>query len=280
VLADKHGNVVYLFERECSIQRRHQKLVEEAPSAILSPELRQKMGESAADVARACQYVGAGTVEFLLDDQLNYYFLEMNTRLQVEHPVTELITGLDLVKQQILVARGEKLAFTQADLSINGHAIELRVCAEDPLNNFLPSIGNLQTYLPPRGIGIRVDDGYREGMDIPIYYDNMLAKLITYGANRQEAIERMIRAIDEFRLTGIASTLAFGKFVMQHPNFINGNFDTNFIKHYFLPESLVAENTDEARAAALIGAYLLQNKPTATSITETAKPSSKWRNRR
>ena len=169
VLADTHGNVVHLFERECSIQRRHQKLVEEAPSAVLTPELRAAMGKSACDVARACDYVGAGTVEFLLDESHQYYFLEMNTRLQVEHPVTELITGIDLVKQQILVARKEALSFAQSDLKILGHAIELRVCAEDPANNFLPSTGHLQTYQPPRGVGVRVDDGYQEGMEMPIF---------------------------------------------------------------------------------------------------------------
>ena len=173
VLADTHGNIVHLFERECSIQRRHQKVVEEAPSAILTPELRMAMGQSACDAARSCNYVGAGTVEFLVDDKMNYYFLEMNTRLQVEHPVSECITGIDLVKEQIRVARGEKLAFTQEDLSINGHALEIRVYAEDPTNNFLPDIGRLNTYVRPQGPGVRVDDGFEEGMDIPIYYDQI-----------------------------------------------------------------------------------------------------------
>ncbi|MGV3641414.1 MAG: acetyl-CoA carboxylase biotin carboxylase subunit, partial [Adhaeribacter sp.] len=177
VLGDSHGNIVHLFERECSIQRRHQKVVEEAPSAILSPELREQMGQSAVNVARACQYLGAGTVEFLLDENKHFYFLEMNTRLQVEHPVTELITGLDLVKEQIKIAQGEALSFTQQDLSITGHAMELRVYAEDPANNFLPDIGKLSTYKRPQGPGVRVDDGFEEGMEIPIYYDPMIAKL-------------------------------------------------------------------------------------------------------
>ncbi len=280
VLADKHGNVVHLFERDCSVQRRHQKLVEEAPSAVLTPEIRTAMGKSAVDVARACDYVGAGTVEFLLDEELNFYFLEMNTRLQVEHPVTELITGLDLVKQQILVARGEKLAFEQDDLQILGHAIELRVCAEDPANNFLPSIGKLVTYQPPRGVGVRVDDGYEEGMDIPIYYDNMLAKLIAYGANRQEAIERLLRAIGEFKITGVATTLSFGAFTLQHENFIQGNFDTHFIGHYFTPEVLKDEREDEMEIAALMAAYLVKNAktPSATAMTQQ-QTSSKWRDR-
>ncbi|HZG00555.1 MAG TPA: acetyl-CoA carboxylase biotin carboxylase subunit, partial [Chitinophagales bacterium] len=198
ILADNHGNTVYLFERECSIQRRHQKLVEEAPSSVLTPELRKKMGESAVAVAKACDYSGAGTVEFLVDDKLNYYFLEMNTRLQVEHPVTELITGIDLVKEQIRVAEGHELPFTQGDLRIHGHAIELRVCAEDPMNNFLPVTGTLQHYVRPQGPGIRVDDGFEQGMEIPIFYDPMIAKLIAYGEDRTQAIERLKRAIDEY----------------------------------------------------------------------------------
>jgi len=188
VLADTHGNVVHLFERECSVQRRHQKVVEEAPSAVLTPEIRKAMGEAAIKVARACDYVGAGTVEFLLDENKNFYFLEMNTRLQVEHPVSEIIAGIDLVEQQIKVARGEKLEFTQDDLSINGHALEVRVYAEDPLQNFMPSIGTLSTYKTPVGEGIRVDDGFEEGMEVPIYYDPMISKLITYGKDRAEAI--------------------------------------------------------------------------------------------
>ncbi|MEO0790291.1 MAG: acetyl-CoA carboxylase biotin carboxylase subunit, partial [Bacteroidota bacterium] len=203
VLADNQGNTVHLFERECSVQRRHQKVVEEAPSAVLSPELRHQMGEAAVRVAKACDYVGAGTVEFLLDADHNFYFLEMNTRLQVEHPVTELITGLDLVEQQIRVARGESLSFSQEDLSINGHALELRVYAEDPLDNFLPSIGTLSQYELPEGNGIRVDGGYEQGMEVPIYYDPMLSKLITYGRDRAEAIEMMRRAIDQYRITGV-----------------------------------------------------------------------------
>ncbi len=187
VLGDKHGNIVYLFERECSIQRRHQKVIEEAPSAILTPELRKKMGECAVAAARSCNYHNAGTVEFLLDDKLNFYFLEMNTRLQVEHPVSEIITGLDLVKEQIKIAEGHPLSFKQDDMKINGHAIEVRVYAEDPLNNFLPDIGKLITYKTPKGPGIRVDDAYEEGMDIPIYYDPMIAKLVVHGKDRNDA---------------------------------------------------------------------------------------------
>src|SRR5690606_27680934 len=213
IMADEHGNVIHLFERECSIQRRHQKVIEEAPSAILTPELRNKMGEAAVKVAKACDYLGAGTVEFLLDENLNFYFLEMNTRLQVEHPVTEMITGLDLVEMQIKVARGEALSIKQEDLQIKGHAMELRVYAEDPLHDFLPSVGNLEVYSLPVGEGIRVDNGFEQGMDVPIYYDPMLSKLITYGKTREESIQLMIKAIENYHVEGVSTTLPFGKFV-------------------------------------------------------------------
>lgn len=259
VLADAHGNAVYLFERECSIQRRHQKVVEEAPSSILSPEMRAAMGEDAVKVAKSCGYLGAGTVEFLVDDKLNYYFLEMNTRLQVEHPVTEWITGLDLVEQQIRIARGEPLAFKQEDLSIHGHSVELRVCAEDPLNNFLPNVGRLNTYRLPVGENIRVDGGYEEGMDIPIYYDPLLAKLITWGPNREAAIRRMIEAIEAYEVEGVATTLPFGKFVCQHEAFLSGHFDTNFIKNYYTPEALIEQTKAEAQVAASIARRLFED---------------------
>jgi acetyl-CoA carboxylase biotin carboxylase subunit len=266
ILADNFGNTVYLFERECSIQRRHQKLVEEAPSAILTPESRKSMGEDAVKVAKACNYRGAGTVEFLLDEQLNYYFLEMNTRLQVEHPVTEWITGLDLVEQQIRAARGEKLAFTQADLTIKGHAIELRVCAEDPANNFLPSVGTLTKYRPPLSMEhVRVDGGYEEGMEIPIFYDPMLAKLIAYGDTREEAIQRLIEAIDNFEIEGVATTLPFGKFVLQHEAFKSAHFDTHFVQKYYSAEKL--QSDDEAHVASALALHLFkQNKMKLVSV--------------
>ncbi|NER17439.1 acetyl-CoA carboxylase biotin carboxylase subunit [Spongiivirga citrea] len=250
VLADEHGNVVHLFERECSIQRRHQKVVEEAPSAVLTPQLRNAMGEAAVRVAQACDYVGAGTVEFLLDSDLNFYFLEMNTRLQVEHPVTEIIAGLDLVEQQIKVARGEKLAFAQSDLSIQGHALELRVYAEDPYDNFAPSIGTLSTYKTPKGEGIRLDDGFEEGQEIPIYYDPMISKLITYGETRDEAIQLMIHAIDNYHIKGIETTLPFGRFVCKHEAFVSGDFDTNFVKKYYSKDDI----EQDEKAAATIAA--------------------------
>ena len=252
VLADKHGNVVHLFERECSIQRRHQKVVEEAPSSVLTPALRNEMGEAAVRVAKACDYVGAGTVEFLLDDDNKFYFLEMNTRLQVEHPVTELITGIDLVEQQINIARGETLPFEQKDITLKGHAMELRVYAEDPLNDFLPSVGNLERYELPVGDNIRVDNGFEEGMDVPIYYDPMLAKLITYGKNRQASIERMLQAIAMYKVEGIETTLPFGKFVFESDVFKSGNFNTHFVKNHYSPEKLKSAFESEAKIAAQI----------------------------
>ncbi|WP_192816524.1 acetyl-CoA carboxylase biotin carboxylase subunit [Dokdonia sp. PRO95] len=252
VMADNHGNVIHLFERECSIQRRHQKVVEEAPSVVLTPQLREEMGQAAIKVAKACNYRGAGTVEFLLDDQHNFYFLEMNTRLQVEHPVTELISGTDLVELQIRVARGEKLSIAQEDLSIKGHALELRVYAEDPLNDFLPSVGNLSTYILPEGEGIRIDNGFEQGMDIPIYYDPMLSKLIVYAPTREEAIELLSKAIDDYKIEGAQTTLPFGKFVCEHEAFRSGNFDTHFVKKYYSPEALKEGFKEEARIAALI----------------------------
>lgn len=279
VLADIHGNIVHLFERECSVQRRHQKVVEEAPSAVLTPDIREAMGNCAVNVARACNYVGAGTVEFLLDENKDFFFLEMNTRLQVEHPVTEMITGVDLVKEQIKVARGEKLSFTQEDLQIKGHAMEVRVYAEDPKNNFLPDIGRLQTYQRPGGIGVRVDDGFEEGMEVPIYYDPMISKLITYGKDREEAIERMVRAIEDYQVAGVETTLSFGKYVMQHPAFISGDFDTHFVKNHFDPEKLDESNELEAEAAAMLATTLL-SKGKAKSVKQATTSRSKWRENR
>lgn len=280
VLGDNYGNIVHLFERDCSIQRRHQKVVEEAPSSVLSEELRQKMGESAVNAARSCNYTGAGTVEFILDENLDFFFLEMNTRLQVEHPVTEMITGVDLVKEQIKIARGEKLSFKQEDLKIKGHAMELRVYAEDPANNFLPDIGNLKTYITPKGPGIRVDDGFEQGMDIPIYYDPMIAKLVSFGKDRTEAIERMIRAIDEYQITGIQTTLGFGKFVMQHEAFVSGKFDTHFVSNYFKPEYLEGGNEDEAMIAALLGTVFLKQHNKNRSETLPVQTNSNWKKNR
>lgn len=252
VMADSQGNVLYFFERECSIQRRHQKVIEEAPSSVLTPEIREKMGEAAVLVAKSCDYLGAGTVEFLYDESDNFYFLEMNTRLQVEHPVSELICGVDLVELQIKVARGEALMIKQEDLKIKGHAMEVRVYAEDPMNDFLPSVGHLDVYQLPVGNGIRVDNGFEQGMDIPIYYDPLLSKLITYGETREEAIELMIKAIEDYKIEGVQTTLPFGKFVFEHEAFRSGKFDTNFVKKYFSPEILKVQMGKEAEIAALI----------------------------
>lgn len=252
VLSDTHGNTVHLFERECSVQRRHQKVVEEAPSAVLTPALRQQMGEAAVKVAKACDYVGAGTVEFLLDETLNFYFLEMNTRLQVEHPVTEFITGIDLVEQQIKVANGEELSFSQDDIQLKGHAVELRVYAEDSLHNFMPSVGTLDVYKIPTGEHIRVDDGFVEGMQVPIQYDPMLSKLITYGKTRAAAIQLMIEAISNYEVEGVSTTLPFGKFVFMHEAFRSGNFDTHFVKKYYSEEKMKEELEAEAAIAARV----------------------------
>lgn len=280
ILADNFGNVVYLFERECSIQRRHQKVIEEAPSSILTPELRAAMGKSACDVARSCNYTGAGTVEFLVDESRNYYFLEMNTRLQVEHPVTEMITGLDLVKEQIKVARGEKLSFHQADLKIHGHALEVRVYAEDPTNNFLPDIGRLATYQRPAGPGVRVDDGFDEGMDIPIFYDPMISKLITHGQDRTEAIQRMVRAIDDYKITGCQTTLGFCRWAIQHDAFTSGDFDTNFVKKYFVPGVLKTVVDKEEEVAALAAARAFDMYQKAVAPVPVTNVKSRWKSER
>lgn len=276
LLADNHGNVVYLMERECSIQRRHQKLIEEAPSAVLSDSLREQMGQAAVNVAKACNYSGAGTVEFLLDADHNFYFLEMNTRLQVEHPVTELITGLDLVQQQINVARNQKLSFTQDDIIPNGHAIELRLTAEETTQDFLPAIGTIETYNPPQAEYIRLDDFVYPGYKIPIYYDNMFAKLIVWGENRSQAIQSMIEAINQFEIKGIPTTLDFGRFVMQHPKFIEGDFDTNFISTYYTKEGIKKQDQSLLEAAAIF-TYLEFNEHKIPTI---ASHNSNWKNRK
>lgn len=281
LMGDQHGNYVYLFERECSIQRRHQKLVEEAPSSCLTPDIRKAMGECAVAVARSCNYYGAGTVEFLVDEKLNFYFLEMNTRLQVEHCVTEMITGVDLVKEQINVARGNKLSFAQDDLEINGHAIELRVCAEDPLNNFLPDTGKLKMYLPPKGPGIRVDDGFEQGMEIPVFYDSMIAKLVAHAATRDEAIERLCRAIDEYYIQGIQTTLSFGKWAVRTEPFRSGNFDTGFINKYYKPEYLLADDAVAEEVAALLAASIWEkDKVQVRSVNVANGNGSGWKMRR
>lgn len=232
IMADKHGNVVYLGERDCSIQRRHQKLIEEAPSPALSPELRAQMGEAAVAAARAVNYHGAGTVEFLLDKHGKFYFMEMNTRIQVEHPVTELVTGYDLIKEQITVAAGHPLSFTQNEVKLDGWAIECRINAENPAKNFMPSPGQITDYLPPGGFGVRVDSAAYAGYTIPPYYDSMIAKLIVWGKDRDEAIARMKRALEEFVVGGISTTIPFHLKVLEHEVFVGGDFDTKFLENY------------------------------------------------
>ena len=282
ILGDQQGNIVYLFERECSIQRRHQKVIEEAPSAVVSPEMRKAMGEAAVGVAKACDYYGAGTVEFIVDEKLNFFFLEMNTRLQVEHPVTEMISGKDLVREQLLIAEGKPLSFAQDDLKINGHALEVRVYAEDPSNNFLPDIGTLETYQRPQGPGIRVDDGFEEGMKIPIYYDPMIAKLITHAENRTAAIEKMVRAIDDYKIVGIQTTLEFCKFAITHEAFVSGAFDTKFVENYFDPSVLEEQFSDselELLSALAVEFYTKSNSQNSVLNQAGQKTESAWRNR-
>ena len=280
VLCDTHGNAVHLFERECSIQRRHQKVVEEAPSALLDEALREQMGQCAIEVAKACEYVGAGTVEFLVDASREFFFLEMNTRLQVEHPVTELITGVDLVQEQIRIAEGHPLSFSQNELSIQGHALELRVYAEDVVGGFLPSTGTLTRYQPPTGSGVRVDDGVEEGGEVSMHYDPMLAKLCTHGPTRDAAIERMLRAIDEYEVHGVDTTLSFGHFAMNHEAFRSGKFDTGFVQEHFTPEKLDRPlPCDDLTAASLFSGVadrLIENEQSNVLPSE---PMSAWRMR-
>lgn len=238
IIGDEYGNYAHLGERDCSIQRRHQKVIEEAPSSVLTEELRHQMGKVAIDAAKACDYVNAGTIEFLLDKNMNFYFLEMNTRLQVEHPVTEMVTTIDLAKEQIRIAAGEKLSFTQEDIQWKGHAIECRIYAEDPFNNFLPDIGIINYLSEPAGRGVRVDSGVENGSEISIHFDPMLAKLIVLGKNRTEAINRMKRALKNYRVKGLKTSIPFELAVMDSPEFIAGTYDTGFIEHNFDFETL------------------------------------------
>ena len=285
ILADQHGNMVHLFERECSIQRRHQKVIEEAPSCVLPPELREEMGAAAIAAARSCDYVGAGTIEFLVDKDLNFYFMEMNTRLQVEHPVTEMITGIDLVAAQIRVAEGHPLPMKQEDLKIYGHAVESRVYAEDPQNNFLPAPGTLIQHTPPFGHGVRLDSGVEEGSKIPLYYDPMISKLSTWGADRKEAIARMARALDEYQIAGVPTTIPFCHFVMGHESFTSGDFSTHFVGDHFSPEVLHSKDpeleNDLATAAALYVDQFFHGTPqNGASNPGATSTVSRWKARR
>ena len=248
ILADQHGNVIHLGERECSIQRRHQKLIEESPSPIVDEEMRQRMGEVAVRIAQAIGYVNAGTVEFLVDKDRNFYFIEMNTRLQVEHPVTEMVTGVDIVKEQIRIARGRKLRYRQEDIRQTGWAIECRITAEDPFNNFMPSTGRIVTLAEPTGPGVRVDSGVYEGCEITPYYDSLIAKVITWGETRGEAILRMRRALEEFRIIGIQTIIPFHQAILNSTRFLAGHFDTKFVEERFSMDEETPPDLEEVAA--------------------------------
>lgn len=261
VIGDKHGNYAHLFERECSVQRRHQKIIEESPSTFLNCEVREKLTSAAVAAAKACDYVNAGTIEFLVDKNKNFYFLEMNTRLQVEHPVTEWITGIDLVREQICIAYGEKLSFTQDQLKITGHAIECRIYAEDPLNNFLPSTGNINYQKLPQGPGIRVDEGIDTGSVVSVYYDPMLSKLSCWSRNREETISRMISALKNYIISGVQTNISLLMWVLEHQLFTSGKYDNNFIENHFLGKNISLEDSlsgAEVRDITAIAAALVK----------------------
>lgn len=280
VMADSHGNCVYLGERECSIQRRHQKVIEEAPSPMVDPEMREKMGKAAVAAAKAAGYINAGTVEFLADDDKNFYFLEVNTRLQVEHPVTELVTGLDLAVEQIHIAAGEKLSFSQEEIKIDGHAIECRIYAEDPSSGFLPSTGTLRGYHEPAGPGVRIDSGVYEGAEISVYYDPMISKLLTHGKDRKQAIERMKRALEEYRISGVTTNIEFHKTILNHPEFVAGHLSTHFIDDYYVDESEKADHIEQAAAvAAALYEHNARNKLSVSPLKKTRVSVWKMSNR-
>ena len=277
IFGDMHGNYVHLFERECSIQRRHQKIIEEAPSSFVDEVTRDKITSAAINAAKACSYFNAGTVEFLMDSQKNFYFLEMNTRLQVEHPVTEFITGKDLVKEQISIALGNKLSFKQSDLKINGHSIECRIYAEDPSSNFLPTTGTILTYSQPSGPGVRVDSGFERGSEITIHYDPLISKLVCWSNDRESAINRLLRALSEYVIGGIVSNISFLKIILDSEAFRSGNFDINFLNDDFmknvkgLDDQTKLSESEKAAAilAALLKAKIILNKKTGDISTNT-----------
>jgi acetyl-CoA carboxylase biotin carboxylase subunit len=277
IFGDKLGNYVHIFERECSIQRRHQKIIEEAPSSFVDDKTRTKITKAAINAAKACGYYNAGTVEFLMDKHSNFYFLEMNTRLQVEHPVTEMISGLDLVKEQIYVASGEKLSFKQEDIKINGHSIEARIYSEDPENNFLPSTGKLLEFQVPSGPGVRIDAGFSRGSLISLYYDPLIAKLSTWGKNRNEALERLKRALNEFQIAGVSTNISLLKAVCNNINFIKGNFDINFLEKEITDEIQSKSGSfDEVENAVVIISSLLKVRSSSTEINNSTTDNNKW----
>jgi acetyl-CoA carboxylase biotin carboxylase subunit len=279
VLADAHGQVVHLFERECSIQRRHQKVVEESPSPFLSAERRAHMGELAVALARRAGYVNAGTLEFLVDAAGEPYFLEMNTRLQVEHPVTEMVTGLDLVQLQIRIAQGEPLPFTQGDLVQRGHAIECRVYAEDPDQGFLPSPGRILALRTPAGPGIRDDSGVYEGADVPVHYDPLISKLVAWGADREQALRRLERALAEYTVLGIRTTLPFFRRLLRHPDFRAGAFDTGFVERMRAEGDPPRERRWQVAVAAAAVSAFAERRAARVAPAEAVGPGSAWRRR-
>jgi acetyl-CoA carboxylase biotin carboxylase subunit len=277
IFGDKLGNYVHIFERECSIQRRHQKIIEEAPSSFIDSKTRKKITQAAINAAKACRYYNAGTIEFLMDQNSNFYFLEMNTRLQVEHAVTEMISGLDLVKEQINVAAGEKLSFNQDDIKINGHSIEARIYAEDPENNFLPSTGKLLEFLVPSGPGVRIDAGFSRGSLISLYYDPLVAKLIVWGQTRHEALERLKRTLGEFHIAGVTTNIPLLKSICNNINFINGNFDINFMKKEYADElQNKTHYTDEIENAIVIISSLLKVRNSSNEVKNSITDNNKW----
>ncbi|HSM71797.1 MAG TPA: acetyl-CoA carboxylase biotin carboxylase subunit [Anaerolineales bacterium] len=279
VLADTHGNVIHLGERECSLQRRHQKLLEEAPSSALSEELREQMGAVAVKAAQAVNYVNAGTIEFLLDKDNNYYFLEMNTRLQVEHPVTEMVTGIDIVKEQIRIARGRALSYTQEDVKFNGHAIECRINAEDPYNGFMPSTGRITHSLIPTGPGVRVDTGVYPGFEITPFYDPMIAKLIVWGETRAQAILRMRRALEEYRVVGVRTNIPFHQTMMDSHRFMAGQYDTRFVEERFSMEGAEEHRKDFSEVAAILATLVAHESAerSAQIVQRNERDTSNWK---
>lgn len=279
IIADEHGNVIHLGERECSIQRRHQKLVEEAPSPFLDENLRAKMGNVAVKAAQSVDYVNAGTIEFLVDKDSNFYFLEMNTRLQVEHPVTELVTGIDIVAEQLRIARGRQLSYTQDQVQFKGHAIECRVNAEDPFNNFIPSTGRITHSIIPTGPGVRVDTGVYPGFEITPYYDPMIAKLIVWGETRAQAILRMRRALEEYRIVGVRTNIPFHQTLMDSHRFMGGQFDTRFVEERFSMEAAATLDETQAEIAAIL-ATLVSHQETERSaqiVRGNERDTSNWK---
>jgi acetyl/propionyl-CoA carboxylase alpha subunit len=281
VLADAHGNVIHLGERECSLQRRHQKLLEESPSPFVGDddELRQRMGALAVRAAQAVGYVNAGTIEFLVDKDKNYYFLEMNTRLQVEHPVTEMVTGVDIVKEQIRIARGRQMRYTQDDVFMNGWAIECRINAEDPYNNFLPSTGRISHSLLPTGPGVRVDTGVYPGFEISPYYDSLISKLIVWGETRAGAILRMRRSLEEYKIVGVRTNIPFHQNLMDSHRFMGGQYDTRFVEKRFSMEAAEEGKSDQSGIAAIIATLVAhqQTQRAAHIIQRGERDTSNWK---